>query len=182
MADRLLTAYPGLIVRSQSGFYTVETEVGTFICQLRGRLKKGPRLGDVIAIGDRVLVTPLDEEKGIIESISPRERMLSRLAPQPQGEYQQIIIANPDQACFVFACADPEPHLGMLDRYLVMAEKQSVPSVIIVNKVDLVGIEQVCLSFEHYTSLGYRVIYTSGAQRARRGRASRCAACENICF
>lgn len=156
-----LTTFPGLIVRSQSGFYTVETEAGAITCQLRGRLKKGPRLGDVIAIGDRVLVTLLDDENGVIEEISPRQRMLSRLAPQPQGEYQQIIIANPDQACFVFACADPEPRFGMLDRFLVIAEKQSVPAVIIVNKVDLVGAEQACLSFEHYTSLGYPVIYTS---------------------
>jgi ribosome biogenesis GTPase / thiamine phosphate phosphatase len=161
MVDRLLTEYPGLIVRSQSGFYTVETEAGVIICHLRGRLKKGPRLGDVVAIGDRVLVTLLDDENGIIEAVSPRQRMLSRLAPQPQGEYQQIIIANPDQACFVFACANPEPRFGMLDRFLVIAEKQSVPALIIVNKVDLVGIEQACLSFEHYTSLGYRVIYTS---------------------
>jgi ribosome biogenesis GTPase len=166
MVDRLLTAYPGLIVRSQSGFYTVETEAGAIICQLRGRLKKGPRLGDVIAIGDRVQVTLLDDENGVIEAISPRQRVLSRLAPQPQGEYQQIIIANPDQACFVFACANPEPRFGMLDRFLVIAEKQSVPAVIIVNKVDLVGAEQVCMSFEHYTSLGYPVIYTS----ARSGR------------
>jgi ribosome biogenesis GTPase / thiamine phosphate phosphatase len=161
MVDRLLTAYPGLIIRSQSGFYTVETEAGSFICQLRGRLKKGPRLGDVIAIGDRVLVTPINEENGIIESIAPRQRMFSRLAPQPQGEYQQIIIANPDQACFVFACTNPEPRFGMLDRFLVIAEKQSVPAVIIVNKVDLVGIDQASLSFGHYASLGYRLIYAS---------------------
>jgi ribosome biogenesis GTPase len=161
MVDRLLTAYSGLIVRSQSGFYTVETEAGAFICQLRGRLKKGPRLGDVIAIGDRVLVTPIDGENGIIESITPRQRMLSRLSPQPQGEYQQIIIANPDQACFVFACAEPEPRFGMLDRFLVIAEKQSVPAVIIVNKVDLVGSDQAHLSFGHYVSLGYQVVYTS---------------------
>jgi ribosome biogenesis GTPase len=161
MVDRLLTAYPGLIVRSQSGFYTVETEAGAIICQLRGRLKKGPRLGDVIAIGDRVQVTLLDDENGVIEAISPRQRVLSRLAPQPQGEYQQIIIANPDQACFVFACTNPEPRFGMLDRFLVIAEKQSVPAVIIVNKVDLVGAEQACSYFEHYTSLGYQVIYTS---------------------
>jgi ribosome biogenesis GTPase len=161
MVDNLLTAYPGLIIRSQSGFYTVETDVGSFICQLRGRLKKGPRLGDVIAIGDRVLVTPLDGENGIIEAISPRQRMLSRLAPQPQGEYQQIIIANPDQACFVFACMDPEPRFGMLDRFLVIAEKQSVPAVIIANKVDLVGSEQAAQLFSRYASLGYRLVYTA---------------------
>jgi len=156
-----LTTYTGLIVRSQSGFYTVETESGLFTCQLRGRLKKGPRLGDVIALGDRVLITPIDEETGIIEAISPRQRLLSRLSPQPQGEYQQIIIANPDQACFVFACADPEPRFGMLDRFLVIAEKQSVPALIVVNKVDMVGTERASAMFGHYAPLGYRILYTS---------------------
>lgn len=156
-----LTTYPGLIVRLQSGFYTVETENGLFTCRLRGRLKKGPRLGDVIALGDRVLITPIDEETGTIEAISPRQRMLSRLSPQPQGEYQQIIIANPDQACFVFACADPEPRFGMLDRFLVIAEKQSVPALIVVNKVDLVGAERASAMFGHYVPLGYRILYTS---------------------
>ena len=39
----------GLIIRSQSGFYTVETENGQeVVCQLRGRLKKGRREGDVV--------------------------------------------------------------------------------------------------------------------------------------
>ena len=78
-ASSTLTTYPGLIVRSQSGFYTVETEAGSFICQLRGRFKKGPRLGDVIAIGDRGLVTALGEETGIIEAISTGQRVLSTL-------------------------------------------------------------------------------------------------------
>ncbi len=52
--------------------------------------------------------------------------MFSRLAPNPHGVYQQIIIANPDQVVFVFACANPAPHLGMLDRFLVIAEKQEI--------------------------------------------------------
>ena len=54
--------------------------------------------------------------------------MFARLAPDPQGEYQQILIANPDQVVLVFACAEPAPHLGMLDRFLVIAEKQGVPA------------------------------------------------------
>ena len=76
----------------------------------------------------------------MIEAVEPRQRLLSRMAPTPRGEYQQIIIANPDQAVFIFACAKPEPHLGMLDRFLVVAEKQGIPVLIVANKVDLVGI------------------------------------------
>src|SRR5690554_3510058 len=105
----------GLIVRTQSGFFTVETGQGQYVCQLRGRLKQGPRLGDIAALGDWVKFTILDDGTGIIEEIEPRSRLLSRMDPRPQGEYEQIIIANPDQILFVFACTQPEPRLGMLD-------------------------------------------------------------------
>lgn len=151
----------GLIIRSQSGFYTVETNTGWFTCRLRGRLKQGHRLGDIVAIGDWVDITPLPDGEGIIESIEPRLRMLSRMAPTPHGEYQQIIIANPDQAVFIFACAKPEPKSGMLDRFLVVAEKQKIPAVIVANKVDLVGIVAATQRFSHYSHLGYPLIYTS---------------------
>jgi ribosome biogenesis GTPase / thiamine phosphate phosphatase len=151
----------GLIVRTQSGFYTVETEEGRWVCELRGRLKKGPRLGDVAAVGDWVQVTPTEPDKGVIEQIEPRKRMFSRLAPNPQGVYQQILIANPDQVVLVFACARPEPHLGMLDRFLVVAEKQDIPALILANKFDLVTPEAARNLFERFPPLGYPVIYTS---------------------
>ena len=61
-----------------------------------------------------------------------------RLDPRPRGVYRQVLLANPDQAMFVFACAHPEPRLRMLDRFLVVAEKQGVQSIIVANKVDLV--------------------------------------------
>ncbi len=151
----------GLIVRSQSGFYTVAADTEMYTCRLRGRLKHGRRLGDIVAVGDRVEITALPGGEGIIESVEPRLRMLSRLAPTPRGEYQQIIIANPDQAVFVFACARPELRPGMLDRFLVVAEKQHLPVLIVANKVDLAGIDQARLRFSHYAALGYLVIYTS---------------------
>ena len=152
---------PGLIVRSQSGFFTVETNAGLLVSKLRGRLKRGAREGDLAAIGDRVLVRQIGEESGVIEEILPRDRMLSRMAPLPRGEYHQIIIANPDQAVFVFACADPAPHLRMLDRFLVIAEKQQIPALVVANKFDLVEIEQAEALFGRYVPLGYTVIYTS---------------------
>jgi ribosome biogenesis GTPase / thiamine phosphate phosphatase len=155
----------GRVIRSQSGFYTVKTEHGSLVCQLRGRLKRGPRLGDIVAIGDWVQVTQFNAKEGMIEAVEERERMISRLAPLPQGEYQQIIIANPDQVVFVYACADPEPRLRMLDRFLVSAEREGVPSLIVANKVDLVGIDEAQRLFGRYEALGYPVIYTSSHTR-----------------
>jgi ribosome biogenesis GTPase len=155
----------GRVIRSQSGFYHVETEAGMLVCRLRGRLKRGPRQGDIIAVGDWVEVSAIDAETGVIEEVQPRQRMLSRLAPTPRGEYLQVIIANPDQVVFVFSCANPEPHLGMLDRLLVTAEKQSIPPVIVANKVDLVGFDGAQRLFGHYASIGYPTIYTSVKMR-----------------
>lgn len=151
----------GLIIRSQSGIYTVETASGNLSCRLRGRLKRGRRVEDIVAVGDWVQISPLPDGEGVIDSIEPRAHLLTRLAPTPHGEYRQIIIANPDQAVFVFACAKPDPHPGMLDRFLVVAEKQEIPPLIVINKVDLVGRAQAEAAFSHYSAIGYPVLYTS---------------------
>jgi ribosome biogenesis GTPase len=150
---------PGLIVRSQSGFFAVRTEGGTLTCHLRGRLKQGRRTGDIAAVGDRVQVTLQPEGGGMIESIEPRARSLVRLDPRPQGVYQQVILANPDQAVFVFACADPVPHLRMLDRFLVISEKQGLPATVVANKIDLVGLQAARSLFGLYETIGYPVLY-----------------------
>jgi ribosome biogenesis GTPase len=115
----------------------------------------------MIAVGDWVIVTPLNEKTGIIEEVEERQRMLSRLAPTPRGEYLQILIANPDQAAFVFACANPAPRFGLLDRFLVTAEKAGLPALIVANKVDMRGQEAAEALFGRYTPLGYPVFYTS---------------------
>ncbi len=149
----------GLIIKAQSGFFTVETGQGFVVCQLRGKFKKGRAEGDIAAIGDRVQITLLPDGSGMIEEIEERKRAIVRLDPRPQGEYQQILLANPDQAVFVFACAHPSPRLKMLDRYLVIAEKQKVPPLIVANKIDLVDDPREI--FGLYESIGYRVLYTS---------------------
>jgi len=150
---------PGLVVRSQSGFFTVQTGSGSVTCQLRGRLKKGPRTGDIVAIGDQVEITPLPDGSGMIESVEERQRALVRLDPRPRGVYQQVLLANADQVVFVFACARPRPRMRMLDRFLVIAEKGGIPAIIVANKVDLVGRQQAEALFGLYPPLGYPVIY-----------------------
>jgi ribosome biogenesis GTPase len=150
----------GRIVRSQSGFFSVQTENGTFTCHLRGRLKQGKHVGDIAAVGDRVQVTCMPDGTGSIEAVEPRRSALVRLDPRPQGVYQQVILANPDQAVFVFACARPAPRLRMLDRFLVIAEKQRLPAVIVANKIDLVGQEHAEEIFGFYPLIGYPLIYT----------------------
>jgi ribosome biogenesis GTPase len=149
----------GLIIKAQSGFFTVETGPGLVVCQLRGKLKQGKAKGDIAALGDRVRVTVLEDKSGVIEEVEERKQAIVRLDPRPQGVYQQVLLANADQAVFVFACANPKPKLRMLDRFLVVAEKQNIPAVIVANKTDLV--ENAKDIFGLYETIGYRVIYTS---------------------
>lgn len=149
----------GLIIKAQSGFFWVETGEGIVICQLRGKLKQGRATGDIAALGDHVTITTLTDGSGAIENIEKRKQALVRLDPRPQGEYQQILLANADQAVFVFACANPDPKLKMLDRFLVIAEKQKIPPIIVANKIDLVQNPKEI--FGLYENIGYRVIYTS---------------------
>lgn len=151
----------GQVIRTQSGFFTVQTSGGSIVCQLRGRLKQGSREGDIVAVGDWVEITRLEDGTGMIENIAPRKSMFVRMAPLPQGEYQQIIVANPDQVALVFASAEPEPRLGMLDRYLVVAESQQVAPLIVVNKIDLTGLERARETYDLYAGLNYPLIYTS---------------------
>ena len=149
------------MIRSQSGFFRVQTETGILVCKLRGRLKQGSREGDLVAIGDKVTISQIGEEEGLIENIEPRQRMISRMAPIARGEYEQIIIANPDQIVLVFACAQPEPKLRMLDRFLIIAEQQQVPAVIVANKTDLVSEQAANNLFKHYADIGYPLIFSS---------------------
>jgi ribosome biogenesis GTPase len=84
--------------------------------------------------------------------------------PTPKGEFRQILLANADQIVAVFACANPEPHLRMLDRFLVIAEKQRLRAVVVINKVDLASLEEIKKKFAIYPKLGYSVIYTSAKE------------------
>lgn len=152
----------GRVLRYQSGFFTIEGEDRRVTCILRGRLKRRDFQGDIIGIGDLVKYSPLPDGSGVIEEILPRHSELVRLDPTPRGDYRQILLANPDQLVCVFACTHPTPHLRMLDRFLVIAEKQQLKAIIVANKLDLAGgMEEAEKIFGIYPSLGYPVIYTT---------------------
>jgi len=151
----------GRLIQAQSGFYTVEIGEGELTCQLRGRFKQGRKIGDIVAIGDWVQVSQQDEREGMIEEVESRQSMIYRMAPTARGEYQQVIIANPDQAVFVFSVTQPEPKLRMLDRFLVIAEREEVSAIIVANKIDLTGMKKARDLFSRYQKIDYLVFYTS---------------------
>lgn len=168
----------GIVVKQQSGFFTVETEQGLYVCQLRGRIKveASRRIAkdedeptDLCALGDRVTIRP-DEEGGttVIEAVHERERVLSRAdhtggrGAAMQGR-EQVIIANADQAVFVLAASHPTPNPRVLDRLLVAAEKGGIPTIhVVVNKIDILEKPAEAEAvFGLYDRIGYNVVYTS---------------------
>jgi len=157
----------GLVVKQQSGFFTVETELGPVEdIKVRGLLLKEQLTTDPVAIGDYVTVAFNNDGGVFIDSVKPRERAFVRQKPPAERgnkalDREQVIIANPDQVIFVFACANPEPKPRALDRFLVLAERARVPAVICINKIDICGIDTARQMFNLYEKIGYPVIYTS---------------------
>ena len=85
-------------------------------------------------VGDYVEVEILDPEEktGNVVKILPRKNQLIRPA-----------VANVDQALVIFAVKEPNPNFMLLDRFLIVMERQDIPAVICFNKEDLGQEEEI---------------------------------------
>jgi ribosome biogenesis GTPase len=148
----------GTVLSGTGGVWRVLGEDGlTHECALRGRLKQG---GLKLAVGDEV---ELDrEERGAlaIATILPRRSKLARRAPGA-GHGERIVAVNLDQVVVVFALVKPVPHPRMLDRFLVIAEANSLAARIVVNKVDLASEAEARAMFADHVRAGYPLHLTS---------------------
>jgi len=152
----------GTVLRAQSGFFRVQTELGLVECTLRGRLKKERQHTDIVVIGDQVEISLVGPGRGAIEAVLPRRTRLARRAAGPRGAYKEdVLVANVDQVLLVFACDAPPFTPRMLDRYLVICEHSGLEALILATKVDLVGMERAHALFAPYARIGYPVIYVS---------------------
>jgi len=165
----------GLITRDQSGFYWVEAQDSqVYMCRLRGKLKEEAQQSDIAAIGDRVIFTPVQEEgvaelRGIIDEVKERHSTISRAVRTTgkrgagQAEREHVLIANLDQALFVFAAQQPTPDYRLLDRLIVTAERADVAEIVIViNKQDLLeDSEELETYLQPYQNMGYDIITVS---------------------
>lgn len=120
---------------------------------------------DPVAIGDRVRYVDAGNGSGMITEILPRRSKLSRPATVPgQRVFEQVIVSNVDLIVPVFAAASPTPKWGLLDRYLVSAESSDLPSLIVINKLDLAWKNpSLDEELEIYRRIGYPVLSVSAA-------------------
>jgi ribosome biogenesis GTPase / thiamine phosphate phosphatase len=153
----------GRVLRARGGFYRVLTDDGSEIeCAVRGRLKQRERTSNLVAVGDRVLISRLPAGPGGVEEVEERRSTFSRRQPGYDRAWREdVLVANLDQALIVFACTEPEPHRRMIDRFLVVAEHNEVPAVLVANKTDLIDMAAARRIFDAYQRVGYPVLYTS---------------------
>lgn len=139
----------GKITKGIGGFYYVDTYLGIFECRARGIFRK-----DKITplVGDRVKISIVDEEnkKGVVEEIDKRDTELVRPP-----------IANVDKSLIVFSITNPKPNLSLLDRFIVLAEKENLEIVIVLTKVDLDEDNMLDELKSIYELSGYKVIPVS---------------------
>lgn len=135
------------------GFYYVYVEnAGLYECRAKGifrNKKMKPNVGDVVDID----VISEEEKTGNLVVIHPRKNQLIR-----------PMVANVDQALVIFAVHEPEPNFQLLNRFLIMMEKQEVPVVICFNKMDLASDaerEQLLLDYENS---GCHVLFSSAQE------------------
>ncbi|MEZ4866235.1 MAG: ribosome small subunit-dependent GTPase A [Caldilineaceae bacterium] len=155
----------GIVTRARGHHFDVQTDPSSDnrvrVCEVRGRLRIEKQVDTLVAVGDHVWVLPNGADRGLIEQVEERQTVLSRQRPGANMLAEDVILANPDQVLIVFAAAEPEPHLRLLDRFLVVAEFNELPAVICVNKIDLAGIDHARALFGPYAEIGYPVIYAS---------------------
>ncbi len=121
-------------------------------------------------VGDRVLCLPekitaagqdADLPSCIVAHRAPRSAQISRLDPLNQDR-EHVLAANMDQLVIVASYIYPRVKWGLIDRYLVLAEEQHLPVVIILNKRDLLASQSAAFQAqcEEYISLYRKIGYS----------------------
>lgn len=129
----------GIVVKINSDLYRVDTGLSVKDYRAKGLFKfKNTK----ILVGDKVEVNG-----EVIEKVYPRI-----------NEFIRPPIANIEQLIVVVATTNPKPDLELLDKQLIMAEKNDVLPIICINKIDLSDVYDDII--KTYEKIGYQVITT----------------------
>ncbi len=167
MGEAVGESIHGVVIRIDAGACLVDTTIGTLRCTARKRLRRGrTALKRLLAVGDRVQVSPTGPDSGVIGRIGERRSKLSRRAAGPRAR-EQVIAANVDQLLAVTSFAVPPPNFEVVDRALVAAAAGGLAAVICATKLDLrPNAEAHAPELAVYRDMGYPVVETSIANGA----------------
>ena len=148
----------GTVVKAFGRFYTVRGDGVEINCVLRGKIKKDPRLkiySEPVAVGDIVDFSTDADELGVIEDVHERRNSFTR---KDRGNKEDIIAANINQIIVVQSFREPKFNLRFVDRLLVRAEKEGLPTILCMNKDDLSMNEDIDHIAQYYRSVDLNVL------------------------
>ena len=161
----------GVVLKSTGSWYQVRDLENRelFDCRIKGKFRvAGIKSTNPIAVGDFVEfeLEEKDERQGIIQAIEDRKNYIVRKSVN-LSKRVHIIASNMDQTLLVTTLAQPMTSTGFMDRFLATAEAYSIPTVIVFNKIDVYGEEEL-MELEYreavYGAIGYKVLKTSATQ------------------
>lgn len=150
----------GIVIKSTGSQYLVKlADERVVVCGIRGKFRiKGIRATNPIAVGDHVGFEWADDGKsGIITTIRERKNYIIRKSSNLSKAYQ-LLATNVDQAWLMVSMTQPRTLTPFIDRFLVSAEAYRIPVIILFNKTDLYGEEELAemdYLLSVYTAVGY---------------------------
>ena len=132
----------GTVTKSTGSWYMVRTDdCHVWQARTRGKMRlQGLDTSNPVAVGDRVRFEEdinYENTASIIE-VFHRNNWVIRKANKLSSK-RQILASNLDAAVLVASIISPRTSLGFIDRFLVGCEAYHVPSILFLNKADLLG-------------------------------------------
>lgn len=150
----------GKILKVTRKTYDVAISDRVIPCVVRGKLTIDDSEYSSVRAGDNVIVSMVSEDEGVIQEILPRTSRLSRII-ESRAYREHIIATNIDQILIITSTKKPSFKSGLLDRYIIIAEKNQIKALICINKIDL-AFKQIFKKYViEYTKLGYPSFFTS---------------------
>lgn len=127
----------GLVIAGSNNFFTVERkDRKQFLCSIKGKvLKLNVNVYNPLCPGDIVEFEEVEEGKGVITLLHTRRNVLNRLNIKTSNP--QFLFSNVDLILCVTTPSSPPFRPRFVDRVMVQAEKEGIPVVVVVNKIDL---------------------------------------------
>ena len=154
----------GTVVKSTGSWYSVRLESGEQVeCRIKGKFRmKGIKTTNPVAVGD-VVEIEAGAEGGVISQIMDRKNYIIRKSTNLSKE-AHIIAANVDQAMLVVTVNHPVTSTVFIDRFLASVEAYRIPAVLVFNKIDLYGEDDLLMLgalTPVYMQAGYECLHVS---------------------
>lgn len=166
-----------------------QTENLWFCSIAKRHFQRAHKERNFVVVGDRILFEPdahlefdaegyplnTDLPHGAIQHAIERKSKISRKDPM-NASFEHIMLANIDLIAIVASVLNPEVRWGLIDRFLVQAELQNIPAIIVLNKHDLLSSEKLATEefiarynkrVSIYRAIGYEVIEISALKRKK---------------